>query len=63
MFSTGQITFIFVFVAMFAAALVWAYRSDRSDNRKHYRGVWKILIAVVLILGAMTYILRILRKI
>ena len=63
MFSTGQIIFIFVFVALFAMALVWAYRSDRSDNRKHYSGVWKILIIVLLILGAMTYILRLLRKI
>ncbi|MCU0435502.1 MAG: hypothetical protein MUC87_18735 [Bacteroidia bacterium] len=63
MFSTGQVIFIFVFVALFAAALVWAYRSDRTDDRKHYRGVWKILIAVVLILGTMTYILRLLRKI
>lgn len=63
MFSAGQITFIFAFVAVFTAALIWSYRRDRSDNRKHYTGVWKILIAVVLIIGLMTYILRILRKI
>jgi hypothetical protein len=63
MFSAGQITFIFVFVGLFAGALVWAYRRDRTDNRKHYTGVWKILIAVILIMGIMTYILRLLRKI
>lgn len=62
MFSAGQIIFIFVFIAIFAVALIWAYRGDKDDTRKYYKGAWKVLIALILILGALVYILRISRR-
>lgn len=51
-----------VFVIGFAIALVWAYRSDRKDIRKHYPGAWKVIIMIAVILAAMVYILRLIRK-
>jgi hypothetical protein len=62
MFTTGQIIFMIGFLIVFAIALIWAYRADRNDSRKHYPGAWKVIVIVALILTAMIYILRIIRR-
>jgi hypothetical protein len=60
-FSPGQITFLIIFVATFTIALVWAYRRDRPENKKYYRGAWKVLITLVIVIAAISYILKNLR--
>lgn len=57
-FSSGQIAFIIVFVAGFVIALTWAYRRDKGTNKKHFSGTWKILITVIVIMAAISLILR-----
>lgn len=61
-FSHGQISFIIAFVTAFAVALIWAYRKDRTANKKNYSGVWKVLISLILIFAALSYILKNLRN-
>lgn len=60
-FSQGQINFIIFFVAAFAIALVWSYRKDRAEDKKQYSGVWKVLISVIIIFAALSFILKNLR--
>jgi hypothetical protein len=60
-FSQGQIIFIIVFVAGFAIALTWAYRRDRATNKKHFSGTWKVLITVIIVLAALSWILRLIQ--
>jgi 4-amino-4-deoxy-L-arabinose transferase-like glycosyltransferase len=62
MFSKGQIIFMIAFLVVFAIALIWSYRVDRKDTRKHYPGAWKVIVIVALVLVAMVYILRIIRR-
>lgn len=48
-FSSGQLIFALVFFLAFIIFMVFAYRGDRRVNRFHYRGAWKVLIAIVAI--------------
>jgi hypothetical protein len=60
--SQGQISFLVAFAAAFIVTLIWAYRKDKPTDRKYYTGVWKILISLIVILAAISYILRHFRK-
>ena len=57
-FSQGQILFVIVFLAAFAIALVWAYRKERSTNKRYFSGSWKVLITLIIILATLSYILK-----
>jgi len=57
-FSTGQIAFIIFFIVVFIAALSWSYLRDKRSNTRHYRGSWKVLIIVILVMAALSALLR-----
>ncbi|MEW6468568.1 MAG: hypothetical protein AB1458_06570 [Bacteroidota bacterium] len=48
-FSTGQIIFAVAFFIAFVAAMFWAYRKDLPVSRAYYKGVWVVLVALVLL--------------
>lgn len=48
-FSTGQIVFAVVFFVCFVVAMFWSYRKDKAVTRMYYKGVWIVLVALVLL--------------
>ncbi|MCS6980636.1 MAG: hypothetical protein N2110_04015 [Flavobacteriales bacterium] len=47
LFNKGRVVFAVVFSIVFIGVLVWAYRSDLSYLRRHYRGLWWIALSVI----------------
>ncbi|MEH0007618.1 MAG: hypothetical protein V6Z82_02725 [Flavobacteriales bacterium] len=48
-FSVGQQIFALVFLLLFLASLLWAYRRDLAAHRKYYRGVGMLSLSMLLI--------------
>jgi heme/copper-type cytochrome/quinol oxidase subunit 2 len=61
-FTAGQIAFVIFFVVIFIVAQVWSYRRDKTTNRKHYSGTWKVLIALIAVLVSLFYIMKYAQK-
>jgi sugar phosphate permease len=51
MFTQGQIYFAIFFIVAFTGVLIAAYLTDRKVQKKHYRGVLFILLAVLIFLA------------
>lgn len=49
--SQGQIIFAIVFFIGFVIAMLWAYRKDRNVNRIYYKGVYVVLIVMVVFIA------------
>ena len=49
--SKGQIIFALIFFVCFVIVMIWAYRSDRKVNRVYYKGVYIVLIAMILFIA------------
>jgi len=47
-FSKGQLIFALLFALAFIIVMVWTYRRDLKVNSKNFKGVYKILIFIVL---------------
>ena len=47
MFTTGRIIFTLIFIAAFAAFLIWAYVKDARLQRKYYKGTGYILLILI----------------
>jgi hypothetical protein len=43
-FSQGQIIFGIVFFIVFVIAISFAFKMDKSVNKRHYEGSYKILL-------------------
>lgn len=46
-FTEGQLIFALSFFALFAVAMIIAYRKDIQQTRFHSGGAWKVVIAVI----------------
>jgi cbb3-type cytochrome oxidase subunit 3 len=49
--TRGQIIFAIVFFLCFVVGMIWAYRSDRKVNRTYYRGVYLVLLALIVFIA------------
>jgi len=49
MFTTGRIIFTAIFIAAFAAYLIWAYTKDARLQKKYFKGAGVILGILVVI--------------
>ena len=49
MFTTGRIVFTLIFLAIFAAFLVWAYVKDARLQKKYYKGTGYIFLILTVI--------------
>lgn len=58
MFTPGRTVFAFVFVMVFAVALAIAYRKDLAYLRANYKGVWLVLVMILLFLVAFVWVKR-----
>lgn len=59
-FSTGQLTFALIFLVAFVLLMIFAYRKDARINRIHYKGAYKVLIAIGLVFAIVYALIRIL---
>ncbi|MEY4461181.1 MAG: hypothetical protein RL429_1170 [Bacteroidota bacterium] len=48
--GTGHWIFAGFFAVAFLAFLVWSYRSDRSIHETHYRGAYRYLLGIFVLL-------------
>lgn len=57
-FSKGQKIFALVFIISFAIMLVWAYRADLKSIKINYKGVWKVILGIAIILGILVFLIK-----
>ena len=48
MFSKGQIVFAVLFAISFVVAIVMAFKKERAQHQKNFKGVLKLLIGFIL---------------
>ncbi len=48
--GTGHWIFAAFFAVSFIGFLVWSYRSDRSTHETHYRGAYRYLLGIFVLL-------------
>lgn len=58
MFTPGRTVFALVFIMVFAVALAIAYRKDLAYLRANYKGVWLVLVMILLFLVAFVWVKR-----
>jgi len=50
-FTKGQLYFALFFVIAFVIAMVWSYTKDKKHRHYYYKDVWKVGLAVVLVIA------------
>ncbi|MBI3502022.1 MAG: hypothetical protein HY063_09525 [Bacteroidetes bacterium] len=60
LFTKGKLIFALIFLLLFIVGMIWAYRADAKVNRMYYQNVWKILVSMILILGAIFLLVKLL---
>jgi len=53
MFTPGKIAFALIFLAVFIIGMVWSYKKDSFSNKIHFKGAFKIIIFIVLVILAL----------
>ncbi len=49
-----------MFLISFVTMLILAYRSDAKIYKAYYKNVWVVLLSMILILGALVFLIKIL---
>jgi len=52
MFSRGQQVFAITFAIVFIGIMIWAYRKDIKLHRIHYRRLWRIGLAIIIVVAS-----------
>ncbi|HEY6161630.1 MAG TPA: hypothetical protein VI112_10415 [Bacteroidia bacterium] len=60
--TRGQIIFAIVFFLCFVIGMIWAYRSDRKVNRTYYRGVYLVLLALIVFIALYNLAVKLFNK-
>lgn len=61
LFTQGRIVFALCFLAVFAIAIVWSYRKDKSERAINYKGSTKIVITILILLIVLSSLTKILK--
>jgi len=61
LFTPGRIAFALCFIAAFAIALVWGYRTDKKERSANYKGSTKIIITVLILLALLSGLVKVLK--
>ena len=61
LFTKGRIVFALCFIAVFAIALVWSYRKDKSERAINYKGSTKIVITILILLALLSGLTKVLK--
>jgi hypothetical protein len=48
-FSSGQVIFALSFLIVFIVLMVFAYKKDAAVSRIHYKGAYKVLVAIAVV--------------
>lgn len=51
MFSTGQLVFAAICIVAFVIILIFSYRGDKNQHKKHYKNSFWVLIGFLIFLG------------
>ena len=52
MFTTGRIIFASIFVISFITLMVFSYKKDAKNNKKHYQnGAFYVAIGIIAVIG------------
>lgn len=46
MFSNGRIIFVIVFIVLFIAGMIYAYKNDLKTIRQQYSGIYLVFITL-----------------
>lgn len=57
-FSKGQKIFALIFIISFVIMLIMAYRKDLGLLKVYYKGAWKIVLGIAIILGILVYLVK-----
>lgn len=47
----GHWVFAAIFFLLFIACMIWAYRKDRFTDKYHFKGSYKLIFFVLIVLG------------
>lgn len=61
MFSKGQFIFAILFFVVFIVAMTYAFRKDMVNNESYFKGSYKVLIFIVLVLVTLFMVVKIKR--
>ena len=61
LFTPERIVFALCFVAAFIIALIWGYKTDKSERKETYKGSTRVIITVLVVLLLLTSLTRVLR--
>lgn len=61
LFTPGRLAFALCFIAAFAIALIWGYRTDKKERESNYKGSTKIAITVFILLGLLVSLVKVLK--
>jgi heme A synthase len=61
LFTNGQLTFAALFFITFVIVIAWTYRVDKAVNRAYFKGSYKILLFILLVLVVLYGIVKIKR--
>ncbi|AOW20517.1 hypothetical protein LPB138_07435 [Urechidicola croceus] len=56
MFTSGQKIFAVFFIIAFILIMVWSYRKDLKLHKIHYKNVFVIVLAIILVITIFTLI-------
>jgi putative flippase GtrA len=57
MFTPGKIAFAIAFLVIFVLGMIWSYKKDSFSNKIHFKGAFKIIIFVgILILALFLFV-------
>ncbi len=59
-FSEGQLIFVIFFMTIFIVAMAIAYRKDLRQIGYLYKGVWKVVVAIIVIFSIFYALVKIL---
>lgn len=63
MFTTQKLIFASLFLLVFIVGMAWSYRKDLSSTKIHFKGAYKVLIFIILVLVLLIFIVKMRHKI
>lgn len=58
MFTTGRIVFTLIFLVLFIASMLYAYRKDIKTTQVHFPKSYRIIVVIMLIFSVLFLIIK-----
>ena len=50
-FTNGQLFFAVFFIFAFIIAMIWSYSKDKKHQNLYYKNIWKVALAIVIVIA------------